>query len=189
MNKLILNTLITVGLAAAAVAPAGAQTATPSAPDSGQASHGARMHHAMGGHHEKRPFSRPTERVEARLAYIKTALKITDGQQPQWDAFAGFLRTQAAEREKRMGEWHARKERGSERHEHRRPTAIERMERAQEFHAAAIHRLNEQLEVEKPLYAALSSEQKQVADQVLGSHGHGGMHGHGMKHGNRHWRA
>ena len=142
----------------------------------------------MKGHHEKRPFSQPTERVEARLAYLKTALKITDAQQPQWDAYAGFLRNEAAEREKRMGEWHARWARGGEKREHHRPTAIERIEREQQFHAAAIHRLNAQLEVEKPLYAALSSEQKQVADQVLGSHGRGGMRGHrrGMQRGDWH---
>ncbi len=147
------------------------------------------MHHEMRGHHEKRPFSRPTERVEARLAYMKTALKITDAQQPQWDAFANMLRKQSAEREKRMGEWRARMAQSSEQREHRRPTAIERMEREQQFHAAAIRKLNEQLEVERPLYAALTGEQKQVADELLVSHGHRGKSGQGMKHGNRRWGA
>jgi hypothetical protein len=189
MNKLIANTLITVGFAAAVVAPVGAQTATPSAPDGGQASHGARMHHVMRGHDEKRPFSQPTERVEARLAYIKTALKITDAQQPQWDAFANWMRKQATEREKWMGEWHARMAQSSKQREHRGPTAIERMEREQQFHAAAITRLNELLEVERPLYAALTSEQKQVADELLVSHGHRGGSGQGMQHGNRRWGA
>jgi len=35
---------------------------------------------------------RDQERVEARLAYLKTALKITDAQQSQWDAFASVMR-------------------------------------------------------------------------------------------------
>lgn len=189
MNKLIVSALITVGLAVAAIVPAGAQPANPPASDGGQASHGARMHQVMRDHDEKRPFSRPTERVEARLAYITTALKITDAQQPQWNAFANWLRKQAAEREKWMGEWHARMAQGSMQREHRRPTAIERMEREQQIHAAAITRLNELLEVERPLYEALTSEQKQVADELLVSHRHRGGFGEGMKHGNRRWRA
>ncbi len=189
MSKPITNTLIAVGFVVAAVAPVGAQTATPSTPAGGQVSHMATMHHDMRGHDEKRPFSRPTERVEARLAYIRTALKITDAQQPQWDAFANLLRKEAAEREKQLQEWHARMAQRSEQREHRRPTAIERIEREQQFHATAIRKLNERLEVEKPLYAALTKEQKQIADQLLAPHGHHGMSRQGMGRGKRRWGA
>jgi hypothetical protein len=31
------------------------------------------------------------KRIEARLAYLRTALKITDAQQPQWNANADVL--------------------------------------------------------------------------------------------------
>ena len=176
MSKLIISTLIAAGLAAAV--PAGAQTAAPVA--GSQASHAPGMHR---GHDTKRAFSKPTERIEAKLAYLKTALKITDKQQPQWDAFANLQRKQAAEREKRMDEWHARMAQGSGQREHHRPTAIERLERMQQFHAEGIRRLNEQLEVQKPFYAVLTNEQKQVADELLAPHG--SRHGHGMKHGDR----
>src|SRR4051794_870953 len=42
-----------------------------------------------------RRFTMPSERVEARLAYARTALKITDSQQSQWDNFANVLRKHA----------------------------------------------------------------------------------------------
>ncbi len=189
MNKLITNTLIAAGFAVAAAAPAGVQTATPSAPDGGQVSHAARMHDITRGHDERRPFSRPTERVEARLAYIRTALKITDAPPPRWDAVANLLRKEEAEREEQMQEWHARMAQRSEPCEHRRPTAIERIEREQQFHVTVIRKLNERLEVERPLYAALTAEQKQIADELLVPHGYHGMSRQGMGRGKRRWGA
>jgi hypothetical protein len=135
----------------------------------------------MRHHGESRPFSKPTERVEAKLAYTKTALKITDAQQAVWDAYAARMRQQAAEREKKMQDWRARMAQAKGPHEHRQASLIERMERAQAFHADAIKRIGETLEVQKPLYAALSDEQKKVADVVLAQRGpemtHRGMGG------------
>jgi hypothetical protein len=144
------------------------------------------------GRHEPRAFSQPTERVEARLAYVKTALKITDAQQAQWNAYADLQRKQAAEREAKMREWRSkmadhRKQMAENKgaHEHARPSAVERLDRAQKMHAHAIERLNAQLAAIKPLYASLSDEQKKVADVVLVPQHRGGRfggrgHGHGM---------
>lgn len=160
MNKRLISTLVSIGLSAAAVSVATAQTVA--TPATEQARHGARHEHA------KRAFSLPSERVEARLAYIKTALKVTDGQQPQWDAFANTLRKQAADRDVRIKEMRARFAAGKPQE---RPNAIARMERQQQRHAAALTRLNELLAVQRPLYAALTVEQKQVADQVLAPRG------------------
>jgi uncharacterized coiled-coil protein SlyX len=138
---------------------------------------------------QPRPFSRPTERIEARLAYVRTALKITDAQEPQWKAYADKMRQLAAEREKAFDEWLARgraAQGGGGQGQH--PSSIERMEMRQKFHADAIRRLNEVLAVQRPLYAALSAEQKQVADVVLsrrgpgmrdGTRGPGSHRGHG----------
>ena len=155
MHKPLGRTLVCVSIAAmtasAAVAEAnsGATTASASAP----------THRFL-----ERPFSRPTERVEARLAYIKTALNITHAQQPQWDAYAGFVRKQAQEMEQRF---QARRSAKAGNPRHHRPNAIERLERAQSFLADAVARINQLLAVEKPLYAALSPEQQRVADVVL----------------------
>ncbi len=116
----------------------------------------------------------PSQRVEAQLAYLHTALKITDAQQAQWNAFADGMRKQAAERDQKMREW---REQAKQRHdemasggnaaERHRATPIERLDREQQMHASAIARINEQLAVEKPLYDSLSPEQKKIADVVL----------------------
>src|SRR3954451_23349317 len=39
----------------------------------------------------------PTEHVEGRIAFLKTELKITDAQLPQWNAFADALRNGAGQ--------------------------------------------------------------------------------------------
>ena len=173
MNKLLTSTLVSIGLAAASISLATAQSATP------PAASGAQMQHGTQHQHAKRAFSLPSERVEARLAYLKTALKITDAQQPQWNAFADVARKQAGERDQQFKAMHARMEQGAG---HERPTAIARMERQQQRHAAAATRLNERLAVEKPLYAALNADQKAVADQLLAPRGrHGGFRHHGKR--------
>lgn len=163
MNKLIMSALAAAGLAVAAPL-AMAQTA-------GQAPGAAQGHHAQRFHHDKQAFRLPGERVEARLAYLRTALKITDAQQAQWDAFAGVMRKQAGEADARIK---ARRDNMAANAERKRPNAIERLERRQEHMARASTLIGERLAVQKPLYAALTPEQQQIADQVLAS---GGKHG------------
>lgn len=155
MNKLPSITLVSVFLAATSASLAFAQTAL----NANASSASPAAHRFM-----QRPFSRPTERVEARLAYEKTALKITEVQQPQWDAYANVARKNAQEMEQRFKAMRPDRQAHSMRN---RPDAIERLERTQSFLANAITRLNDLLAVEKPLYAALSPEQRKVADVVL----------------------
>jgi hypothetical protein len=155
MNKLFGSALVSVCLAAFATSAAVAQT-TPNVE--------SRSASAPGKAWPQRAFTRPTERVEARLAYLKTALKINDAQQAQWDAYTAVVRKNAQDREqwiksRRSGE------KGSPRHQ--RPNAIERLERAQSLHAELVSRINQLLAVQKPLYAALSPEQQKVADVVM----------------------
>lgn len=166
MNRLLSTTLVSVILAATTASLAVAQTA-PDANAQPAARHGHRT--------VDRAFSRPTERVEARLAYVKTALKITETQQSQWEAFANLVRKNAQDREERFTSMRS----GKQAHE-QRPTAIERLERKQSFLADAIARINQLLAVEKPLYAVLSPEQQKVADVVLNQHFQS-MRGHSMR--------
>ncbi|MGV3628545.1 MAG: Spy/CpxP family protein refolding chaperone [Betaproteobacteria bacterium] len=179
MNKLMMSALIAAGFATA-VPMTMAQTANPS-PGASQGQHAKRFHHG------KQAFSLPGERVEARLAYIKTALKITDAQQTQWDAYAGVMRRQAKEADARI---QSHREKMAANTEHKHLTAIERLERRQAFMAAASTRIGERLTVQKPLYAALSSEQQQIADKVFASRGgkHGANGGKGDRYGG-HGRA
>jgi hypothetical protein len=172
MTKLFATSLVALGLAAAFPA-ANAQTADP-ATDPAAAPAGRPMMHR----HQDRAF-KLADRVEARLAYIRTALKITPAQQPQWDAFANVHRKHAAAMGERMQERRARfdKEKGAT--ERRRPTAIERHEFQRARLTMAAQRLDELLAVEKPLYAVLSPEQQRVADEVLAPRGRGGRAGHG----------
>lgn len=155
MHKLFGSALVSVCIAAFTASVAVAQT-TPNMD--------SRSAHGPGKGFADRAFARPTERVEARLAYVRTALKITDAQQSQWDAYANLVRKYAQEREQRFK---SRQSGEPGRPRHQRPNAIERLERAQSFHAEAVTRINQLLTVQKPLYAALSPEQQKIADVVL----------------------
>ena len=128
----------------------------------------------------QRAFRLPSERVEARLAYARTALKITDTQQPQWESFANVMRKHARAMDQRFqqrrAQGDARTAPGAQRPDPRSVTAIERLERTQQRMADRSTRLNEVIAAAKPLYAALSAEQKQVADGMLSRQGRGGQH-------------
>lgn len=172
MKKLIATSLVAAGLASAFPAVF-AQTQDPAAAPGGP---------SMTNRHHERAF-KPSDRVEARLAYIRTALKITTAQQPQWDAYANVQRKRAAAMEQRTQERRAQMEKGPT--ERQRPTAIERHEHQRARLTLVSQHLDELLAVEKPLYAALSPEQQRIADEVLaprGRGGHGGPGGPGRFH-------
>jgi periplasmic protein CpxP/Spy len=164
MSKLVTTTLVSLALAAAA--PLAAAQAT--APDASQRSQAQRPD-------GKREFRMPSERVEARLAEAKAKLKITAEQEAQWNAFADVTRRQAKAADERVTAMRDGK-RSQE-----RLTAVQRLERRQQMAAAQSQRLAEIVAAAKPLYAALSAEQKAIADEMLtprrghGRHGHGGQ--------------
>jgi protein CpxP len=170
MNKALAGALLSIGLSSAFALHAQMGAAPAAQP---QPQQGTRHHDG------KRAFTQPSERVEARLAYIRTALKITDAQQAQWNAFAETLRNQARAADQRMQEFRAQREQGATRE---RPNAIARLEREQQRHAESAMRINERLAVQRPLYAALSTEQKAIADEVLAPRRHGGRFGRGGSH-------
>ena len=166
MSKALAGALLSIGLSSGFAVHAQTGTAPTDQP---LAQHGARHHDG------KRAFMKPSERVEARLAYLRTALKITDAQQAQWNAFAETLRNHARSADQRMQEFRAQHEQGTR----ERPNAIARLEREQQRHAASAARINELLTVQRPLYLALSDEQKAIADELLAPRRHGRRMGHG----------
>lgn len=170
MNKALAGALLSIGLSSAFALHAQTGAAPAAQP---QAQQGTRHHDG------KRAFTQPSERVEARLAYIRTALKITDAQQAQWNAFAETLRKQARAADQRVQEFRAQREQRATRE---KPNAIARLEREQQRHAESATRINERLAVQRPLYAALSTEQKAIADEVLAPRRDGGRFGRGGSH-------
>ena len=171
MNKaLAAGALLSIGLSSALVEYAQTSAAPAAQPQAQQGTW-----HQDG----KRAFTKPSERIEARLAYIRAALKITDAQQAQWDAFAETLRNQARTADQRMQEFRAEREKGATRE---RPNAIARLELEQQRYAASVTRINERLAVQRPLYAALSTDQKAIADELLAPRRHGHRSGRGGDH-------
>ena len=129
------------------------------------------------GHHH---WMLPSERVEPRLAYLKTALKITDAQSKQWNAFADVLRKEAKDRDTKVEAMRTKFEANKDKP---RPdvSAIDRLEHRQKMLTEASAELSDRLAAVKPLYAVLSDDQKQTADDLLahgGGHGQGGGFGH-----------
>ena len=187
MKRVLLATAVSAAFAFG-VSAVNAQTAESEAPTVVAAASAADTASAPHAAPQRRAFRSATERLEARLAYMRTALKITDAQQSQWDGFANVLRKHAGVMDERMGQRRAAmgermKQRqaagaqhGAQRPEHRHVSAIERLESTQQRMAARSARLNEVITAAKPLYASFSPEQKQVADGMLARHGKGGHH-------------
>src|SRR5690606_28387673 len=103
-------------------------------------------------------------------------------QLPMFERLADEMRASAKAMQARQAERKAQATAKAEANTKAQPvSAVERLERrsdAMKRFAAASDRY---LEALKPLYASLSDEQKQVADQLLGSR-HGGQHHRGMRH-------
>ena len=107
----------------------------------------------------------PGRHIEGRIAYLKTELKITDAQQPLFDAVANAMRDNAMA----MGEA-ARSLRGDQ---NQPRTALSRLEARAKF--AQLHADGEakMLAAFRPLYQAMSPDQQKSADEMLEHHGHG----------------
>ena len=99
-----------------------------------------------------------TSHVEGRLASLKTELKITDAQAPQWNQFADALRATA----KSMNGMYEQMMQGDS--AATLPARLDRQEAMLSAHLASLKTLMGALE---PLYASFSDEQKKVADRLM----------------------
>ena len=97
--------------------------------------------------------------VEGRLAFLKTELKITDAQLPLWNAVADAIRTDA----KSMSEMMSGGMMGSSQTA-TLPEKLALREKIMTGHLEALRKFKVAID---PLYAALSSEQKKTADELL----------------------
>jgi hypothetical protein len=127
-------------------------------------------HHGMHGRHGSRSDMMSPERIEGRLAFLKTELKITEAQAPQWNAYAEFKRNQAKAMQARHAAFKEQraqqKKDGAERREARPlPERLAAREKMVEQHLV---QMKQSKAVIEPLYNALSPEQRKTADQLLG---------------------
>ena len=107
----------------------------------------------------------PGRHIEGRIAYLKTELKITDAQQPQFDALANVMRDNA----KAMHDAFQ-----TLRGDRSQPqTALSRMEARAKFAQLRADGDAKMLAAFRPLYQAMSPEQQKAADEMLAHHDHG----------------
>lgn len=95
--------------------------------------------------------------VEARIAALKTELKITEAQAPQWLSFADALRGTAKSMEGLQGQMMKAAP---------PPTLSARLARREEMLAAHLASVKALKAAFDPLYASLSDDQKKVADGI-----------------------
>ena len=141
-----------------------------------QAAEPAERSHFMGGRHvgpDQRAHNRGSrhrfgEHIEGRLAFLRTELHITDAQAKVWDAFANALRAESETAQAKREERKAQMEAGAQtRADRKRPTVVERLERSELRLTAALERYKKLKTAVEPLYAALSEDQKELADKLF----------------------
>jgi hypothetical protein len=98
------------------------------------------------------------ERIEGRLAYTKTELKITDAQDAAWNQLADAIRTAAKRHNERMKNIIG----GSKRSK----TLLERVEAQEQFMSLRVEEIKLIKTALNNLYAVLSEEQKKEADEI-----------------------
>ena len=148
-RKLLVGILAAAGLATAS-AVAYSQAGPGYGPGYGPCATG-------GGYGPGLAGAKPSARAEARLAFLKDALKITGDQQAAWDAYANQVKANATTMEAFWAKPPAAAATPADRFEQR----AERMKlRASQAEAMSV--------AVKDLYAALTPEQKAIADQHFG---------------------
>lgn len=111
----------------------------------------------MGGPGRMQPFAH----IEGQLAFYKTELKITEAQASQWNAFADAVRAGAQKLQDAFAG--AMQSSGP-------ASAIDQADRRIKLLSARLDALKAIAEATKPLYAALSDDQKKTADELMAEH-------------------
>ncbi len=105
---------------------------------------------------------RAFDRIEGQLAYFRIELRLTEAQTPQWNAFADAVRTQS--RTLRQAYMQAMQSAGQ-------PTpAPAQLERRAALLQAQLDATQAIAPPASALYAALSDEQKRLADELMAEH-------------------
>jgi hypothetical protein len=98
------------------------------------------------------------DRVEGRLAFMKTELKITEAQTAAWNGFADAVRSAAKQHNERMKTVFAGEQRSK--------SLPERVEVQEQFMSIRLEQVRQIKASLKSLYEVLSLEQKKEADEM-----------------------
>ena len=109
------------------------------------------------------------QRVEQRIAYLHSALKITSAQESQWNAFADVMRSNAQSMDQLFQQRAAADNNRS---------ALDDMKQYAQITQTHAEDMQKLVTAFEPLYASLSPEQKTLADTTFRQHG---REGHGAK--------
>jgi Spy/CpxP family protein refolding chaperone len=142
------------GVAAVGLTPALAQTAP--GPANTTATPSEARHHAT-------ERMMPGQFVDGRVAFWKAELKITPAEEGQWQQVAAAMRENARALDQTIT---------AARQNHGNMDAIQRLELREEFAKVRADNDARLLGALKPLYASLSPEQQQMANQLVGAHHH-----------------
>lgn len=112
---------------------------------------------------EHRPFD-PTRFVDGRIAFLRAELKITPAQAPQFDKVAQAMRENAQDMARMFEQMRADRDKPK--------NAVEHLEMRQRFARMHAQHSERFLAAFRPLYASLSADQKQMADELLARHDH-----------------
>jgi hypothetical protein len=102
------------------------------------------------------------EHVEGRIAFLRTELKVTDAQQPLWNALAEAIRANAGAADEMMTAMRGGMPMGAS--DSTAPQRMEAQEKALSARLESVRRLKAALE---PFYAAIDASQKERADRLL----------------------
>jgi periplasmic protein CpxP/Spy len=157
LHKPLFAAALLTSAAVLGLTPALAQTAP--APGDSAAMQSQARHHAG---------SRmlPGQLVDGRIAFLKAELKITPEQETQWQSMAAALRQNANALDQVITS--PRQQRGS-------MHAVQRLTEREQFDKVRTENDERLLSAFKPLYASLSPDQQQIANQLLVQH-HGWRH-------------
>ncbi|RDU95208.1 Spy/CpxP family protein refolding chaperone [Trinickia dinghuensis] len=97
-------------------------------------------------------------RVEERIAYLHSQLKITAAQEPQWKTFAEVMRTNA----QNMGRLFRQRTQAEQ-----TQSAVDNMRQYAEIAQAHADDMKQLVDAFDPLYNSFSPEQKKVADTTF----------------------
>ena len=152
LRRPFLAAALFTSVAVVGLMPALAQT-TP-APANSSAAQSEAHHHAV-----QRML--PDQLVDGRIAFLKAELKITPAQETQWQQVAGAMHENANSLDQAIKT--ARQHRGS-------MDAVQRLAQREQFAKVRAENDARLLAAFKPLYASLSAEQQQVANQLVAPH-------------------